>query len=379
MPNKKILILHASFGSGHISAAEALAEAFACLNGTEVRVEDTFSLASPLVGTALSESYAKLAEKAPRLYGWLFQNTDAPDVRESIENNLFWGQLGDPFLTGLKDLIGEMNPDAIIATMQWPAMAIAHLKREGKIDLPFFVVVTDFIAHSTWFNYGVDAYFLPGDITHYQFILRGVPRNLLHLTGIPVKLEIMQPKPALEMRRRHGLPVDQPLITVFGGGIDSQRVHLLVSLLLEGQINGTVVTIAGRNQTLIDELADLGDGPCMKLVKLEKIDFVDDLVAASDVVITKAGGLIVSEVLARGTPMIIIEPLPGQEEWNADVVAGYGAGVQLRVPEMAALTALYLLTQPDRLNNMRQRAQVVGRPRAALDVAEYVLANLPAR
>jgi|GEM_PF-6722087 len=71
--------------------------------------------------------------------------------------------------------------------------------------------------------------------------------------------------------------------------------------------------------------------------------------------------------------------MPGQEEWNADVVAGYGAGVQLRIPEMAALTALYLLTQPDRLNNMRQRAQVVGRPRAALDVTEYILANLPAR
>jgi processive 1,2-diacylglycerol beta-glucosyltransferase len=110
---------------------------------------------------------------------------------------------------------------------------------------------------------------------------------------------------------------------------------------------------------------------------LEQIDFVDDLVAASDLVITKAGGLIVSEVLARGTPMIIIEPLPGQEEWNADVVAGYGAGVQLRIPEMAAMTALYLLTQPDRLKNMRRRARVVGRPRAALDVAQYILANLP--
>lgn len=87
----------------------------------------------------------------------------------------------------------------------------------------------------------------------------------------------------------------------------------------------------------------------------------------------------ISEVLARGTPIIIIEPLPGQEEWNADVVAGCGVGVQLRVPEMAALTALCLLPQPDCLNNMRQRAQVVGRPRAALDVAEYFLANLPPR
>jgi processive 1,2-diacylglycerol beta-glucosyltransferase len=150
----------------------------------------------------------------------------------------------------------------------------------------------------------------------------------------------------------------------------------VVSLLLRSRTPGTLVVIPGRNEKLSQEIADLTDGPHMKLIKLDKIEFVDDLVAASDLVITKAGGLIVSEILARGTPMVIFEPLPGQEEWNADVVSGYGAGIQVRMPEMAALATLRLLNQPERLQAMRDHAQDVGRPRAALDIAEYILVSL---
>jgi processive 1,2-diacylglycerol beta-glucosyltransferase len=103
---------------------------------------------------------------------------------------------------------------------------------------------------------------------------------------------------------------------------------------------------------------------------------VDDLVAASDLVITKSGGLIVSEVLARGTPMVIVDPIPGQEEWNADFVVGVGAGIQLRQPEAVPPAALYLLGQPERLAIMREQARRFGRPRAALDIAERVLGDL---
>jgi processive 1,2-diacylglycerol beta-glucosyltransferase len=93
-------------------------------------------------------------------------------------------------------------------------------------------------------------------------------------------------------------------------------------------------------------------------------------------VITKAGGLIVSEVLARGTPMIIIDPIPGQEEWNADVVAGSGAGIQLRMPESVPHAALDLLAQPERLALMREQARRVGRPQAAIEIADHILHEL---
>jgi processive 1,2-diacylglycerol beta-glucosyltransferase len=374
--SKKILILYASFGSGHLSAAEALGEAFTHLKAAEIRVEDTFALASPVVGTLVSEAYRQLAEKAPRLYGWLFDGLDADEAEEAIKGNLWVGQLGQPFLGQLETLIEEMAPDVIICTMQWPAMIVGHLKKEGKLKVPVYVVVTDFIAHGSWFNYGVETYFLPGYITRYEAIIRGIPENILQITGIPIRLEITKPKLMAEMRARHQLPLSGPIITFFGGGIDSKRARLTISLLLKSLIPATLIVVAGRNQTLIEAIADLTDGQEMKFIKLEQIDYVDDLVAASDLVITKAGGLIVSEVLARGTPLVIFEPLPGQEEWNADVVSGYGAGIQVRMPEMAALSALQLLVQPERLQAMRERANEIGRPRAALDIAERILTDL---
>ena len=178
------------------------------------------------------------------------------------------------------------------------------------------------------------------------------------------------------MRRRHELPAGAPLVTLFGGGVESARLRLIVERLLAGPSPATTATVAGRNESLAAALAPLADGPQVTLRRYGLIDFVDDLVAASDLVVTKPGGLIVSEVLARATPLLIIDPIAGHEEWNADFVAGSGAGMQLRYPDGVALAARYLLDDPDRLAMMRRQAQRVGRPRAALDIAARVLADL---
>jgi processive 1,2-diacylglycerol beta-glucosyltransferase len=205
-----------------------------------------------------------------------------------------------------------------------------------------------------------------------------VPDERVDVTGIPVRPEIATPKGVAEMRRRHELPPGVPLVTLFGGGIESGRLRLIAERLLAGPSPATVAVVAGRNESVAAALEPLEDGPQVTLRRFGLIDFVDDLVAASDLVITKPGGLIVSEVLARATPLLIIDPIAGHEEWNADFVAGSGAGMQLRYPEGAALAARYLLGDSERLAMMRRQALRVGRPRAALDVAGRVLADLRA-
>ncbi len=176
-----------------------------------------------------------------------------------------------------------------------------------------------------------------------------------------------------------GLPTDRPLLALFGGGIEPRRVRLMVERLIDdSDIPLTIAAVAGRNEALQQALSDLRNSENVALYNLGMIDYVDDLVAASDAVITKAGGLMVSEVLARGTPLIIIDPIPGQEEWNADFVAASGAGVQLHMPEMVPPTALALLRSSERLAQMGVQAKQVGRPRAALDIAETILNQLQA-
>jgi processive 1,2-diacylglycerol beta-glucosyltransferase len=136
--------------------------------------------------------------------------------------------------------------------------------------------------------------------------------------------------------------------------------------------DGMLVVVAGRNADLPAALNGIGEGQRMRLRVLGQIDYVDDLVAASDLAITKAGGLIVSEVLARGTPLIVFDPIPGQEEWNADYLVSGGAGLQLRLPEWVPWTVRRLLSDRERLERIRERARQAGRPNAARDIAEYV-------
>src|SRR5439155_22396806 len=132
------------------------------------------------------------------------------------------------------------------------------------------------------------------------------------------------------------------------------------------------------NEALAAVLDDLTDGPVMGLRKLGFVSYVDDLLVASDLVITKAGGLIVSESLARGTPLLVIDPIPGQEEWNADYIVSTGAGIQLRMVELVPSAVQHLIGNPERLAVLRGGAQEAGRPRAALDIAERILYELHA-
>jgi processive 1,2-diacylglycerol beta-glucosyltransferase len=371
-----ILIIHASLGTGHASAAAALGDAFKRVTDKPIRVEDLLDYVPPMVSKTLSTMYLQTSEKGPGIYKAVFEASDKGDVDDAMGVNRLMSVLGKPFLKQFDDLIDGIAPEAIVSTHPLPLQLLSDRRQKGLLTVPVYAVVTDFMAHSTWFAPGATGYFVPSNVTRRDMASRGVAEESIHVTGIPVQLEVTEEKNMTAMRERHNLPNDLPLITLFAGGLDADRVRMIIVEMLEGETPAMLAVVAGRNERLEAVISDLGDGPQMRLLKLGKIDYVDDLVAASDMVITKAGGLIVSEVLARGAPMIIVDPIPGQEEWNADLVSAAGAGVQLRKAEMVPSAALYLLSQLDLLVSMRRQAQKIGRPRAALDVAQQVIADL---
>jgi processive 1,2-diacylglycerol beta-glucosyltransferase len=203
-------------------------------------------------------------------------------------------------------------------------------------------------------------------------LARGVDPALIFVTGIPVKPELSTEKTRADARARLGF-ADEHVITLLGGGIPSPRVRHVVQELVKTTLRGTLIVVAGRNQELEAELEDLTNGQTLRLLKLGFVDYMDDIITASDLVITKAGGLTVSEILARGTPMLIIDPIPGQEEWNADFVTAGGAGIQLRMAEMAPAATIALLNEPERLETMCAHAKRVGKPNAAVEIVDTVL------
>jgi processive 1,2-diacylglycerol beta-glucosyltransferase len=374
-----VLVLHASLGTGHTSAANALGDAYKRFPDVKVNVVDILDYTNDITRSALQSFYLNVSEKAPPLYKVLYEATESDKPDETFGSDKLLGIVGPPFFNDLQKLIKKTTPDLVVTTHALAVQVVHHLVERGEYSGLHSVVITDFVAHRTWMATGVDAYFVPSDLTREILVERGVPREKMFVTGIPVKLEIAEPKDKNEMRAKHFLPDAVPVVTLFGGGIVAQRVRRMVSRLVESSQQFELLVVAGRNEELEKALADLDSGTNVRLQKLGKIDFVDDLIAASDVVITKAGGLIVSEVLARSTPMIIIDPIPGQEEWNADFVAGAGAAIQLRMPEMVPPALDFLLTQKSRLDDMGVQARVVGHPHAAMDIAEHTLDDWQAR
>jgi processive 1,2-diacylglycerol beta-glucosyltransferase len=363
-------------GSGHVSAANSVAEALGQLGVTQVRVENGLDYTYSFIRTMISKGYPKISELLPNLWRRIYEGTDSPDLEDALRSNAWMGEVQRPWYRRLETLIDEMNPDAIVSTQQFPLLVVQALKHRARISQPHYVVITDFTAHSSWFTEGVEAYFVATELTRQALALWGVPENLLYATGIPVRMEVSQLKPMADMRCKLDLPRDIPVVTLFGSGMLPKRVRCMVEAMLASPVPLACVTVDGRSRRMADALDALESSKTVTLRKYAFVDFVDDLVAASDLVVTKSGGVITSEVLARGTPMIVVDPIPGQEECNADFVVGSGAGLQIRRPEMVPAAIRELLDQPERLQAMRAQAQAVGRPNAALDIARHILADL---
>jgi processive 1,2-diacylglycerol beta-glucosyltransferase len=374
----RVLLLHASVGTGHRRAAEALQAAFERLQPDAVRVEDVLDYTPRLFRLAYERSYLELTNYAPRLWGMFYAQTDAsPDLAE-ISNN-FRKLVESIGTNGLKEVLRSFRPDAIICTHFLPMELLVRLKRTARFTAPIYCTVTDYAAHTFWIYDTIDGYFVGSEQVREQLCARGVLRRRICVSGIPIDLRAAEPGDRTRIRRQLGFAPDAVVITLFGGGVSSERVRLIADGLLRSGIDGQLEIVAGRNPTLHEALADLRSNAAMQLQVHGYIDYVDDLLVASDLVITKAGGLIISEVLARQVPLLVIDPIPGQEEWNADFVVSSAAGMQLRMVEAVPWATRSLLAQPKLRDVMRWNAARVARPRAALDIASRVLSELKER
>lgn len=369
----RVLILHASVGSGHMRAAEALAAAFRRRSPGQVRVEDVLKYTNPLFREAYAQSYLQMTDKLPALWGYVYGQTDrdyfrfATDLRTLVDAVWAWG---------LRRLLRDYQPQVIVCTHFLPVEVLARRKDRARMAQPLYCVVTDYHAHAFWAYRNVDGYFVATEDTRQQLKARGVPDAVIKIFGIPVDPSISVVKNQADVRQTRQFAAGVPLVTLFGGGLEAARVRTMVEGLLRQDVRGTLAVVAGRNRGLLGEIDDIQTSGALELRKYGFIDWVDDLVVSSDAVITKAGGLTVSEVLARGRPMVIIDPIPGQEESNADYLVSVGAAISIRLPQHVPLAIQQLLRDERRLRDMSDSASRVARPRAALDIAESILADL---
>ncbi len=374
----RILLIHASVGGGHQRAAAALAEAFGRRQPGQVEIADVLDYTNPLFREAYARSYIQLTDKLPQLWGYMYEQADRELFRFTADVRALANQIST---AGLRKLMRKFQPEVIVCTHFLPVEILSARKGRSGLNQPLYCVLTDYAAHQFWAYRNVDGYFVATDQTRDQLVTRGVPAGLIRVAGIPVDPAIARPKTVTATRAAHDLPPEgkQPVITLFGGGLQAAHVRTIITELGATGLRATLVVVAGRNGALQAELDSLTGTASLTVRVLGFISYVDDLIVASDLVITKAGGLTVSEVLARARPMIIIDPIPGQEESNADYLVGVGAALGIRLSQHVPFAVTRLFADTDRLKQMRLAAAHVARPRAALEIAEAILHDLGAR
>ncbi len=311
--------------------------------------------------------YDTLIKSVPELYRIGYEVSDATVPALFVESALTL-MLYDV----MKDLVQRTKPDVIITTYpiyQAPLDAVFTIQ---QTSIPMMTVVTDLVdVHRVWFNIGTELLLVPTPDVQKQAIRAGIASKKVVVSGIPVSTTIPNEQ-RTKSQIRAELGIDQERFTILVAG--SKRVDGLPDILDGLNHSGhpiQLVVVAGGDETLYQNLRGINWHIPIRIYNF--VDFIPALLHASDVVVCKAGGLIVSESMAAGLPMILINIIPGQESGNAEFVVSCGAGERADNSAQLLRTVAHWLENDRQVWKMRQSCSVNnGKANAAYTIAEEV-------
>jgi len=361
------LILSCSGGVGHIRAAEALHRT-APLTGLPIRTEhhDVLDFTSKVFKRLYSESYFQMVNRAPELWGYLYQQSEKKPYNKTGFIKLFdqWNY-HRYFQT-----IRAFNPDAIICTHFLPYISLSSTLRKKNITAPVFAVTTDFDVHQLWIDSIIDRYFVFHEESAWQLHSKQVPNEKIKVSGIPVMPEFQIKKKPRIARRELGIDIHRFTVMVLSGGLGIGRVNDIVEQTVKTLStfqNQTfnLLVVCGKNEKARNELQSMHVPENIHLTIFGFVNNIDIIMDASDILISKAGGLTSSEAMAKSVPMLIVDPIPGQESRNSDMIIEHGAGWKAMNIANLSYKLRLVLEDPSMLETARALTQTLAKPRAA--------------
>jgi processive 1,2-diacylglycerol beta-glucosyltransferase len=371
---RRILVLSASVGGGHLRAAEAVELVLRQLDPEAiVKNVDVLGLTNALFRRMYGKAYLDLVNRAPHVLGYFYDLMDRPPASGTRADKLRYLVEKLNLQKFLRFLRAEPW-DVIINTHFLPAEMIAGLCRNGQLQTPQFTVTTDFETHRLWVNEPCALYFTATDEGAAYLRHWGVPSAATRVTGIPVHPAFSELKDRAGVLQRQGLRGDRPILLQLAGGFGVGPIEQLYKSILTLDVPVEVVVVSGRNAELKKQLEQVAVPEKHAAHVLGFTDQMDELMAVADLVISKPGGLTTSESLARGAAMAIVNPIPGQESRNSDYLLENGAAIKINNLGTLTFKLSQLLNDPGRLDSLKTNARRLGHPQAAFDIARTALA-----
>ena len=364
----RIAILSASVGAGHVRAAQAIESALGeLLPDATIAHVDALDLTNGAFRRAYGAGYFRAVERAPRFVGWMYDFLDHPnDHGAATRTRQLFERLN---FTRLTRLLTEHPWDLAICTHFLPAALLARLRRRELVQFPHAVVVTDFDVHGMWITRPCERFFVATDEAKANLAALQVDERDIRVTGIPIDPRFGGALDRGEAIARNDLAADRPIVLQLAGGFgigSIERIHRSICQIVRPL---QIVVVTGRNSGAAEALASVDHHPRHRRSILGYSTRMHELLRAADVVVTKPGGLTTAESLASGCPMVIAEPIPGQEDRNADFLLENGCAIKVNNLSSLTYKLSSLLEDQSRLARMRAAAMRCARPGAAHDVA----------
>lgn len=368
---RPILILTASAGAGHGVAATAIAEALrARCPHLPVMVHDVLDSASAIFRVLYGGGYLGLVRHVPVAMGWLYDAMDRPGsgVRQGLRSMF---QNVNVYRT--MRLLITLRPRLIVNTHFLPAEIVAQMRRTRRLKCPQATVTTDFETHRIWVQPPTERYFTATEEGREYLRRWDVPAESVIVSGIPVRAAFEQTLDRAAVRAGLGLAADRPVVLVLCGGFGVGPTADLLDGLLETREEAQIVVVTGRNDGLRRRIEARAAGrPAGRVRVVGFTRRMHEWMRAADLVVTKPGGLTAAEALVCGLPMVIVNPIPGQETRNSDYLLERGAAIKVNNLRMLGYRVQRLLDEPRRLALLRQCALRLAQPGAAQRIAEEV-------
>jgi len=373
-----VALVSASIGSGHMRAAVAIGEALAEHGAKASPVLDALESSPGWFRRVYRDGYLRAIRLAPRLVGALY---DLSDRRRPLSKpgKGPMARTEDFVLRALGRHPTVQSADAVVSTHFLTSSALGRLRLRGRLSARLITVVTDEHPHAIWLSAGSDLICVASEAARASAIAIGIPASRLVVTGIPVDLRVAK---LIAQSRESVAPAErQAQILICGGGHGLGPMESVVHSLVDAAVDATLVIVCGHNEALKQRLDALQPAAGSRTV-LRVVGFTDQmpaLMAASDLMVGKPGGLTAAEARAAGLPLLVLDPIPGQEERNAGILVAAGAARPLRNPRLAGEAVQGLLADAPALAAMRAAAGSAARPHAAHEIARAVLAQVAER
>ncbi len=372
---KKVMILSASAGSGHVRAAAALEEAARKDERVgEILNIDALAYTNRMFQRIYSKGYLEAVKNAPELWAWAFDMTDKPWQRPPVVT-AFHKMNSQPLVKKLR----EFQPDICLCTHGMPAEIISHLIFRDRLATNLGIVVTDYYVHALWVMDVFTRYFVPKEESKAHLGAIGLPRDRIEVSGIPILDAFSCEMDRDALRIREGFKTDIPLVLLSAGAFGVMSADDILRVLEEIRTPCQIVVICGRNEKLKKKL-DACIASDKKTVHnaytvIGYTDAMHEYLAMADVFVGKPGGLTTSECLAMGVPMVIWDPIPGQEVYNSYHILEQGAGVMPNNALTIGFKIDRMLGDPKLLARMKKNAKAIAHPEAAKAILDAMLAN----